>query len=281
MPTLVGSLIVVGTGIEAVAHVTLAAEGAIRNSDIVLYLVADPLTEDWIRELNPAAENLHGLYADGKDRILTYGLMIERILREVRAGRLVCAAFYGHPGVFVHPSHEAIRVAREEGHSARMLPGISAEDCLFADLGLDPSVRGCQSFEATDFLIRRRQIDVNIPMVLWQVGVVGKLDYQARGYGPGNFRILIEALVRLYGPMHEVTLYEASLFSGLPPLIKKRTLESLVADPPSAIATMYIPGKADPELDLEMVNQLGIDWERAKGLTQKSIDSYALKQSVE
>ena len=46
-----------------------------------------------------------------------------------------------------------------EGFNAQMLAGISAEDCLFADLGLDPGKNGCQSFEATDFLIRRRQFE--------------------------------------------------------------------------------------------------------------------------
>jgi hypothetical protein len=37
-----------------------------------------------------------------------------------------------------------------------MLPGISAEDCLFADLGIDPGIYGCQSYEATDFLANGR-----------------------------------------------------------------------------------------------------------------------------
>ena len=37
--------------------------------------------------------------------------MVERILAPVRAGKQVVAAFYGHPGVFVQPSHEAIRRA--------------------------------------------------------------------------------------------------------------------------------------------------------------------------
>ena len=40
-----------------------------------------------------------------------------------------------HPGVYVAPSHETVLRARAEGYPARMLPGISSEDCLFADLG--------------------------------------------------------------------------------------------------------------------------------------------------
>ena len=34
-----------------------------------------------------------------------------------------------------------------------MLPGISAEDCLLADLGVDSAHNGLQSLEATDLLI--------------------------------------------------------------------------------------------------------------------------------
>jgi len=56
--------------------------------------------------------------------------MVERILKNVKDGFKVCVVFYGHPGVFVQPSHEAIRIARLEGFSARMLPGISAEELL-------------------------------------------------------------------------------------------------------------------------------------------------------
>ena len=37
-----------------------------------------------------------------------------------------------------------------------MLPAISAEDCLFADVGIDPAMTGCQSYEATDFMINGR-----------------------------------------------------------------------------------------------------------------------------
>jgi len=39
-----------------------------------------------------------------------------------------------------------------------MLPGISAEDCLFADIGVDPGIYGCQSFEATDLFVNESLI---------------------------------------------------------------------------------------------------------------------------
>ena len=59
--------------------------------------------------------------------------------------------------------------ARAEGFNARMLPGISAEDCLFANLGADPGTHGCQSFEATSFLLRKPKFDTLTHLILWQI----------------------------------------------------------------------------------------------------------------
>ena len=55
--------------------------------------------------------------------------------------------------------------------------GISAEACLFADLGLDPGTTGCQSYEATAFLARTPPVDTEAVLVLWQVSVLGRADH--------------------------------------------------------------------------------------------------------
>ena len=52
------------------------------------------------------------------------------MLSHVRKEENVVGVFYGHPGVFVSPSHRTLALARDEGYIANMLPGISAEDCL-------------------------------------------------------------------------------------------------------------------------------------------------------
>ena len=143
-----GRLIVAGTGIKAVGHVTLETRTLIERAGTLLYMVADPATGAWIRELNPRAESLEPYFAEGRTRWDTFQLIIDRILTEVRSGADVCAVFYGHPGVFVYMSHEAIRRARAEGFDASMLPGISAEDCLIADLGVDTAAIGYQCLEA-------------------------------------------------------------------------------------------------------------------------------------
>src|SRR5689334_15248601 len=133
-----GSLVIVGTGIRTTEHLTGSAIAWIKASDKVLYVVADLIAERVIKELSPSAESLTVLYGEGKQRGETYHAMVDRILDSVRGGQRTCVVLYGHPGVFAYPGHLAIERARDEGYPATMLPAVSAEDCLFADLGIDP-----------------------------------------------------------------------------------------------------------------------------------------------
>ena len=188
-----GSLTVVGTGIQLVGHLTLAAKAWIEQADKVLFAVADPVTAKWLQTLNPTAEALP-YNTNNQRRRETYREMVDRILAEVRQELNVCAVFYGHPGVFAYPTHEAIKQARHEGFRAQMLPGISAEDCLFADLGIDPGRNGCQSFEATDFLIRRRKFDPTSALILWQIAMTGNLGFYQKESLLRGLKVLNEVL---------------------------------------------------------------------------------------
>ncbi len=237
-----GSLIVVGTGIRTVGQMTSEAIAWVRKADKVLYVISDPIAEAMIKDLNSAgAESLAGFYGPGKQRLDTYNEMIEHILACVRAGLVTCLACYGHPGVFVYPSHQSIRRARAEGYSARMLPAVSAEDCLFADLGVDPGINGCQSYEATDFLLNGRVIDTSSNVVLWQIGVVGDATFKPLGYDLSALPLLIERLCRYYPPTHPVYLYQAAVFPGCEATIIPVTVATLGTAPLSAGHTAYIP----------------------------------------
>lgn len=252
------ALIVVGTGIRTVGHLTVEAIAWMRRADKVLYVVGDPIAEGVITSLNPdGAESLTPMYAEGKPRIETYNEMIERTLECVRQGLLTCMACYGHPGVFVYPSHQSIRQARAEGYEARMLPGISAEDCLFADLGVDPGIGGCQSYEATDFLANGRIIDPTSSVILWQIGVVGDATFKSGSYDLSAFPLLIERLLQYYAPNHVVYLYEAAMFPGCEPTIWPVEIRSLGQMPLTAGFTLYIPpgrpSQGDPTMYSRMV----------------------------
>ena len=245
-----GQLVVIGTGLRTTGHFTTEALAWVQAADKVLYVVGDPVAEEVLRTLNPGGlETLQDCYGEGKPRIESYREMIARILGHVRAGRRVCAAFYGHPGVFVYPSHEAVKQARAEGYAAVMLPGVSAEDCLFADLGVDPAEAGCQSFEATDYLFTRRTIDPAASVVLWQIGVLGNATFTAGEYDRSMMPWLVEKLRNVYPRGHRVAVYEAAIQLGCLPRITWVPVEALVRVPMSAASTLYIPPARPREPD--------------------------------
>lgn len=235
-------LVIIGTGIRTVGQLTMEAIAWMERADKLYYVVSDPIAEDVIHKMNPkGAESLYGLYAEGKPRIDTYNAMIQTLLNSVRAGKMTVGAFYGHPGVFAYPSHESVRIARQEGYRARMLPGISAEDCLFADLGVDPARNGCQSYESTDFLMNGRVIDNSSQVILWQIGVVGDWAFKRNGYDLSSMPLLLERLYQYYPPTHEVIVYEAATLPGCESLIKKIPLYYLPMAGVTAASTLYIP----------------------------------------
>jgi precorrin-6B methylase 1 len=253
-----GSLTVVGSGIRGPGQISLEALGWIKSADKILYTV-DPVTELWLRKLNPRSEDLTVFYADDKPRAVTYRQMAGRVLKFVRQGLEVCLVSYGHPGVFDTLSHEVIHVARNEGCAARMLPGISAEDCLFADLGVDPGRLGCQSLEATDFLLRKRPLCTSSHVVIWQIGCVGDVGYKMSGFDGRNLGILTETLQRIYGRHYQVILYQAAQFPVCQPSIQSVRLSRITKEHVSWLSTMYVPPKGELPISSKMATRLGLD----------------------
>ena len=132
-----GSLACVGIGITLGSYISPLARSHIEQADVVFAGVADGIVELWLQRMHADVRSLQPLYAHGKDRGQTYRDMVDVMLAEVRAGKCVCGVFYGHPGVFVQAPNKAIEQARLEGFPARMEPGISSEDCLYAGVGID------------------------------------------------------------------------------------------------------------------------------------------------
>jgi uncharacterized protein YabN with tetrapyrrole methylase and pyrophosphatase domain len=270
-----GTLTVVGTGIR-LSQLSMEARVAIESADKVLYAVADVVTESAIKKLNSKAESLQPFYGPDKHCLVTYVEMVERILSFVRKRHDVCAVFYGHPGIFVYSSHESIRIARQEGYPARMLPAPSSEDCLFADLGIDPAEHGCQSFEATDFLIRRRQFDPRSPLILWQIAHVGNWKPEKMECSAG-LKILVDTLIQHYGPDHPTMLYQAAQYSSCDPIIQRVPLGKIPEATITPVTTLYVPPKSLAKLDYEMVDRLGIPRE----FFRKPLETRARKRPPE
>lgn len=250
-----GSLAIVGAGIRPGIHTTREAIARIEDADKVLYLLAEIAPTRWLEELNPSVESLDHAYRPGRRYTEVYDEIVTTILDHVRRGLDVCVVFYGHPSVFDRTTHEAVARARAEGFAARILPGITAEDCLYVDLELDPGATGCQSYDATDFLVRRRRPDVTVPLILWQVGVVGgsRTTGEVRRSG---LEVLAERLGELYGPEHEAIVYEATPFPVGRPFIEPCEVRHLADSGVTGLSTLYVPPKGSAPQDPDLMARL-------------------------
>ena len=207
-----GSLVVVGTGI-AVGQLSMEVRSWICNAGKVLYCVADAATErlllNLILLLSRCMCFMEKVNRDGKlTRRWSNGLWsvcgrLRCVRGLLRSPRDICGSF-----------DKAIALARAEGFPAQMLPAVSSLDCLFCDLGVDPAT-GCQIYEATDLLLRRRPIDVHSHTIIWQIAATGDLGFSYKGYTGKNLSVLLRYLLIHYSGDQEATIYEAAQYPVL------------------------------------------------------------------
>lgn len=236
-----GSLACVGMGMTMGSHLTPLARSHIQQADVVFAGLSDGVVELWLQRMNPDVRSLQPYYQEGKSRLKTYRQWVDLMMTEVRADKRVCGAFYGHPGIFAWSPHKAIETARAEGFEAHMEPGVSAEDCLYADLGIDPGRYGCQHFEASQLLIYERRIDSSGYLVLWQVGLVGDRSLARFQTGPAYRQILVEVLSRDYPLDHGVIIYRGATLPIEKPRIRRVALRDLPNVPLNSEETVVLP----------------------------------------
>lgn len=251
-----GSLACVGMGMTLGSHLTPLARDHIEQADVVFAALSDHVVELWLQRMNPDVRSLQPYYAEGKSRLKTYKEWVDLIMAEVRAGKRVCAVFYGHPGIFAWSTHKAIEVARAEGFQAYMEPGISAEDCLYADLGIDPGRYGCQHFEAGQLLFYQHRINPAAYLVLWQVSLVGDGSLTRFQTGPAYRQLLVDRLSRDYPLDHEIIIYHGATLPIEKPRIQRMALRDLPGITLTSGETVVLPPAIPLTPDLAMRERL-------------------------
>ena len=251
-----GSLACVGLGMTLGSHLTPLARSHIEQADVIFAGLSDGIVELWLQRMHPDVRSLQPYYKEGKSRMKTYRQWVDLMMTEVRAGKRVCGVFYGHPGVFAWSPHKVIEVARAEGFDAHMEPGISAEDCLYADLGIDPGRFGCQHFEASQLLFYERRIDPAGYLVLWQVGLVGDRSLGRFQTGPAYRQVLVDLLSQDYPPDHEVIIYRGATLPIEKPRVRRVALRDLPHIPLTAEETVVLPPAQTLKLNVALRERL-------------------------
>ncbi|MCH1928770.1 SAM-dependent methyltransferase [Shewanella sp. A25] len=255
------SLICVGTGLQLAGQVSVLSRSYIEHADIVFSLLPDAFSQQWLESINPSVVNLQQFYAQQgelKNRRDTYDEMVNAILAAVRAGKNTVCALYGHPGVFACVAHLAIARARAEGFPAKMEPGISAEACLWADLGIDPGCFGHQSFEASQFMFFKHTPDPTTYLLLWQIAIAGEHTLTQFHTSADRLQVLVSQLNEWYPLEHEVIIYEAANLPVQPPRIDRLPLMKLPQANLRPISTLVIPPAKKLEYNYAILAKLGI-----------------------
>lgn len=253
-----GELACVGVGMTLGAHLTPSARSQIEQADVVFVAASDALVELWIQRMNPDTRSLQPFYREGTSRQQSYNGMLAAILTELRGNRRVCAAFYGHPGVFAWVAHESIRIARAEGYPAVMLPGISAEDCLYADLGIDPGTDGITHLEATQFMLQHHRLDTAGYLVLWQAGIAGDRSLTRFSTGTAYREILRDVLLRDYPATHPIIVYRAATIATTAARIERITLAQLPGAKVELADTIVLPPATTRGLNSDIAARLQV-----------------------
>ncbi len=251
-----GSLVNVGLGMTLGSHITPLSRNFIEKADVVFVAASNQLVEEWVKTMNDNVTSLQPLYAEGKSRRKTYREMNEMIMAEVRVGKSVCGAFYGHPGVFALTPHETIKMARAEGFKAHMEPGISAEDCLYADLGIDPGTYGIAHFEANNFMFNQTKFDPSAYLVLWQIGLAGDRSLKVFDTSAAAKQLLIDMLLTFYPREHQVMLYECAVLPIEKFKVTSLALSDLATAEMNLKTTLVIPPAVKKIKNDEKINEL-------------------------
>jgi hypothetical protein len=252
-----GQLVCVGLGITLGSQLSELARNQLRQADVVFFHANSHYLHDFLARLNPNLVDVQPYYQRGESRLESYEAMVDAVIQAVQQGKQVCWACYGHPGIASWPPHQAIRRLHALGFRAEMQPGISADACLWADLGEDPMDRGCLQLEASQFLFCQPQIDSSAWLVLWQPGIAGDLTLKRLESDRLALVALVQKLGRWYPPEHQVILYEAAELPIWRPRIDRLPLSALPEARLEQITTLVIPPASSKRADTAMLDQLG------------------------
>jgi len=95
-----GKLIVVGTGVKSLSHITEETKVVIRSADHCLYLVTEKHLKRWIENESTSSKSLECFFSDTKKRADIYRDITTYILEVVDKYETLCVVFYGHPAFF-------------------------------------------------------------------------------------------------------------------------------------------------------------------------------------
>lgn len=251
-------LVLLGTGIKSVSHLSQEALPYIKQADCVLHLLNESVMAEHIQKLNNNCQPLDEIYFQYSDRNKSYQAISEAILSKLDEHDFISVVFYGHPTVFAEPGLQAIKKAKSRGIETLILPAISAQDCLFADLEIDPGKLGYTSIEVTEFLTKKRILDPCSHLILWQIGMLANFQHPKETINHHALNLLQAKLQQYYTENHQIIIYEAALYPGLQSRQQAISLSQLASASYTTLSTLYIAPSATATIDEKVCKALNL-----------------------
>lgn len=173
--------VIVGLGLAPAGQLTVEVAAWLKQVDHLFYLPSP--AGQWLADHEPRAI------------ATTLDTVLDQLLPLLGQGQSTCLAVSGHPAM--QPGLQTVvQQIRGRGYEAWLTAAISVEDCLFADLGLDPGRGGCQSFRASHFLAGQPRFDPRATLLLWDIAAIGRpelatLTAQLQTHYPADYPIIL------------------------------------------------------------------------------------------
>jgi uncharacterized protein YabN with tetrapyrrole methylase and pyrophosphatase domain len=255
----VKTLALIGSGIKTIAHLTEEAKGYINNCDKVIYLVNEPLLDIYIQKQAKSSRSLDHTYFKSESRGHAYNKIAQEILAELESVSSLCVVIYGHPCVFATPGLLALS-SIDKNIKTVVCPAISAQDCLYADLRFDPASGGTMAFDATEYILYDKLIDISSHVIIYQIAMIGNLGLPTEKINIEAIRFIKKQLLGVYEAEKKAVIYESALYPGTNPKIVEFNLKDLDKQELTTISTLYIPPdkiqRKPNECALKLLNQV-------------------------
>jgi precorrin-2 methylase len=196
-------LVVIGSGLSGVGHLTTEAVEVLRRARVVLCSGYDPGLANAVRALHPSVPVLtqeEGEYRLGSDRPAMYRRIAERALAEARCAPGVVLLHPGSAVVVDAITRHVLRLARAERLSVRIVAGVSSVETVLLEVRYDVAA-GLQVVLAQDLVLRRRRLDPGMAAMVLQPGYYDTLfAVGAPRSRPGRFDALRDVLLEAFPP---------------------------------------------------------------------------------
>lgn len=234
------NLCILGSGIKSIAHLSYESQLYIKKADIVLFLLNEPILENYIKENSKKSYDLSEIYYSTEDRQDCYKKIVDYILNLLGDYQNVCAIFYGHPIFCVNPAQSLIEKAKSKDVNIISCPAISSIDCMFSDLNIDPAEYGMQIYMAQDIINRKISVTTQSYLALLQIGFINDNGHVHKTKNQ-QLSILKDYLYGFYPESHKCFIYEATLYANKKSITNSITLKDLSNDKLSSLSTLLIP----------------------------------------